>query len=471
MTDRERPTLDDLRKRLTDSQRSILNEIWRYSREEKKTITAIALYNKFGKGVVESSLGALGGSIAFRNAGSGRKYYQLTFLGQLLSDLGRDAQQILETYLGYLHNRLALEPELDVITREDFERDLRFTDQELNLFKDILQSSPFWNRGNQSTGTVYVPADVDDLAVTDDVHRFLEEHALKNYDPDKPLDFSLGRDIPITNGEEETGSVRHLELSKTKLWILGLGAYGLYLLYIVSSEAGKHGGLYAFQYRSTWWMALGQTVWFLIAVLAALLLASVLGAQRFLGLLHDLMPFTRRLSLLKPIETEVNTTLTFNESEIEADSSRGGFSEETGLGFQLYLDYNESIKRVYNNAILQYRNSFYFSLIFATVGFGVIFYTLVFRNNGNTSWPAVVVSAVIEAVPALFFYLSDKARKQMIDVFVDLRHDNEVARAYELLRTLKNTERLEALKEEIIRHTLLADVPGKLPSTSKTPTH
>jgi hypothetical protein len=105
-------------------------------------------------------------------------------------------------------------------------------------------------------------------------------------------------------------------------------------------------------------------------------------------------------------------------------------------------------------------------LIFATVGFGVIFYTLVFRNNGNTSWPAVVVSAVIEAVPALFFYLSDKARKQMIDVFVDLRHDNEVARAYELLRTLTNAERLEALKEEIIRHTLFATSQERLASSN-----
>jgi hypothetical protein len=141
---------------------------------------------------------------------------------------------------------------------------------------------------------------------------------------------------------------------------------------------------------------------------------------------------------------------------------REEFSEQTGLGFQLYLDYNDSIKRVYNNAIVQYRNSFYFSLIFATVGFGVIFYTLVFRNNANTSWPAVVVSAIIEAVPALFFYLSDKARKQMIEVFVDLRHDNEIARAYELLRTMRDPQKLEALKEEIIRYTLLTNSHNRL---------
>jgi hypothetical protein len=96
-----------------------------------------------------------------------------------------------------------------------------------------------------------------------------------------------------------------------------------------------------------------------------------------------------------------------------------------------------------------------FQSSFSEVGFRVIFYTLVFRNYGNTRWPAVVVNAVIEAVPELFFHLTDKAHKQMIDVFVDLRHDNEVARAYELLRTMKNPDKLEGLKEEIIRHTLL----------------
>lgn len=469
MANKKHPSLNDLRKRLTNSQRLILNEIWHYWLHEKKVITAVALYNKFGKDVVDSSLSALGGSIVFRtgNYDSGRRYYQLTFLGRLLCDTGDKAQQLIEKYLEYLRTRLESEPEIAGITEEDLKVDARFTDEQLTLFGEFIVRSPFWNGSNDNANRRFnTPPDVDDLAVADDIHRFFEERTLKDYDAHRPLDFSLQVPLRGTNREVDAGGER-LELTKTKLWVLGLGAYVLYALYVVSSNAGKYvGGLYAFKYRETWWIVLGQTLWFLIAVLAALLLASVLGPERFLGL----FTFTRRLSLLKPIETEVTKTIAFDGSEIEADSSRGDFSEETGLGFQLYLDYNESIKRVYNNAILQYRNSFYFSLIFATVGFGVIFYTLVFRNNGNTSWPAVVVSAVIEAVPALFFYLSDKARKQMIDVFVDLGQDNEVARAYELLRTLKNTDRLEGLKEEIIRHTLLT-APQREVSINQTYKH
>lgn len=463
-------SLEDLRKRLTDTQRSILDEIWRYWREEQKIITAVALYNQFGKEVVESSVGSLGGSIAFRNGNeSGRKHYQLTFLGILLSASGPEAQQLLEKYLDYLHTRLASEPELSRITREDFERDLHFTDKQFDLFTKVLHRSPFWRGGGDSIGSFYLPYEVDDLAITRDIHNFLEERALRDYDPNKPIDQSLQLSLGKTIEGEEPERADQLQLTKTKLWILGLGAYVLYALYVVSSIAGRYpGGLFAFKYREPWWLVLGQTLWFLIAVLAALLLASVLGPAKFLDIVHILVPFTRRLSLLSPIQTKVPTTLTFNGSEIEGESARGAFSDETGLGFQLYLDYNESIKKVYNNAILQYRNSFYLSLIFATVGFGVIFYTLVFRNDGNTSWPAVVVSAIIEAVPALFFYLSDKARKQMIDVFVDLRHDNEVARAYELLRTLKNTDRREVLKEEIICHTLLKAPQEKSASIKPT---
>src|SRR2546423_15116521 len=112
---RSHPThLDELRNRLTDNQNSILNEIWRYWSEENKIITAIALYIKFGKKAVESSLQELGGSIVLRSGDAGRKYYQITFLGMLLTDAGRTSQQLLEQYLTYVHDRLALEPELGV---------------------------------------------------------------------------------------------------------------------------------------------------------------------------------------------------------------------------------------------------------------------------------------------------------------------------------------------------------------------
>jgi len=458
MTRKKRLTIDDLRAKLSANQRSILDDIWLCWQDDKKLITAVALYNKFGKEVVDSALTDLGGSIAFQIGNdSGRKFYQLTFLGILLTSIGPEGQTLISRYLTYVHDRLALDPELNRTTRDDFERDLGFTDPQYKLLIEILERSPFWQGANQSTGTIYVPADVDALATSDDIDKYLEERAFIDYDPSMPLKRQLEYQDPKKEEIASSG------LTRARFGVLAIGAYVLYFLYVISSEVGKQGGLYAFKYREAWWIVFGKTMWFLVTVLASLLLSSVLGVERFLSI----FPFTRRLSLLKPITTQAFEQGSFDDFEIKETDSGSRFSEETGLGFQLYLDYNDSIKKVYNNAILQYRNSFYFSLIFATVGFGVIFYTLVFRNNGNTNWPAVVVSAVIEAVPALFFYLSDRARKQMIDVFVDLRQDNEVARAYELLRTMKNPDKLEGLKEEIIRYTLLAPHRGGVQQTRK----
>src|SRR5690349_20563510 len=113
--------IEDLRSRLTDTQQAILNEIWHYWREKRKIITAVALYNKFGKDTVESALTGLGGSIVFRTGDRGRKYYQLSFLGKLLSSEGKEAQQLLEQYLDHIKGRLSLEPELGVVNRDDFE--------------------------------------------------------------------------------------------------------------------------------------------------------------------------------------------------------------------------------------------------------------------------------------------------------------------------------------------------------------
>jgi hypothetical protein len=192
MPDKKHPSLDDLRNRLTTSQRSILNEIWRYWLKERKTITAVALYTKFGKDVADVSLGTLGGSIVFRtgNYDTGRSYYQLTFLGRLLCDTGKEAQQLIEKYLGYLRTRLESEPEILGITDEDLKVDLQFTDQQMTLFTQNLERSPFWNGSNNNDNRrINTPPDVDDLSVAGDVHSFFERRALKDYDPDRPLDF------------------------------------------------------------------------------------------------------------------------------------------------------------------------------------------------------------------------------------------------------------------------------------------
>ena len=55
--------LNALRAKLSAEQRTILNVIWRYLRENKRWIPAVSLYKNFGGEAVDSILVPLGGTV------------------------------------------------------------------------------------------------------------------------------------------------------------------------------------------------------------------------------------------------------------------------------------------------------------------------------------------------------------------------------------------------------------------------
>jgi len=257
------------------------------------------------------------------------------------------------------------------------------------------------------------------------------------------------------------------QMTRTKAWILILGGYLIFFLFRLFSIAASPGfhlshilieerGLALLKYKDVWLFAFNSTLSIFPFVLASLLIVTIFGVDKTFSAFARLMPSPFNQLLLKPIDVEALEKSGTQKAEEYSLSGK----ETKSLGYQLHLDYHESIKRAYNNTIMQYSRSFYFSLVFAVVGFCLIAYALVFKIEANPNWPAVFVSAVIQSVPALFFYLSDRARRQMTQVFGDLRKDNEVSRAYELLDTIEDAQRREMLKEEIIRHTLISSRGG-----------
>jgi hypothetical protein len=263
-------------------------------------------------------------------------------------------------------------------------------------------------------------------------------------------------------------------ITRTKVWILILGGYLIFFLYKLFSVAaspesfnlfGDGRGLALLKYRDIWLSAFNSTLPIFPFVLALLLIVTIFGVDKTFSVFARFLPRPFNQFLLKPIDIEA---LEEPETQRGNESSLNTKDEIKGLGYQLHLDYHESIKRAYNNTIMQYSRSFYFSLVFAVVGFCLIAYALIFKMETNPNWPAVFVSAVIQSVPALFFYLSDRARRQMTHVFGDLRKDNEVSRAYELLDTIEDVQRKELLKEEIIRHTLISARGGMVSKPTAT---
>jgi hypothetical protein len=108
-----------------------------------------------------------------------------------------------------------------------------------------------------------------------------------------------------------------------------------------------------------------------------------------------------------------------------------GFDTSTRLQYRLSKDYHQQ-------CLAQSRMSFWFSLIFASLGFLIISASVIaaVSNRAATAQPqpifALVAGTIIDAVSALFFVQSNKARKQMAEFFDKLRADQKLQDALDL---------------------------------------
>jgi xanthine/uracil/vitamin C permease (AzgA family) len=105
-----------------------------------------------------------------------------------------------------------------------------------------------------------------------------------------------------------------------------------------------------------------------------------------------------------------------------------------------------------NHALTRANISFWFSLIFASIGFGVIIFAFA-THTADDIWGTVIKAtsgAVIDAVSSLFFVQSTNAQKAMSEFFEKLRLDRLNAEARELLNGIENAERRDQLKAQLV---------------------
>ncbi len=111
-----------------------------------------------------------------------------------------------------------------------------------------------------------------------------------------------------------------------------------------------------------------------------------------------------------------------------------------------------ALAKYYNHALIRANISFWFSLVFASIGFGVIIFAFATHNSGDI-WGTVVKAAsgaVIDAVSSLFFVQSTNAQKAMGEFFEKLRLDRLNAEARDLLNSIGDPERRDQLKAQLI---------------------
>ena len=106
----------------------------------------------------------------------------------------------------------------------------------------------------------------------------------------------------------------------------------------------------------------------------------------------------------------------------------------------------------YNQALTRATVSFWFSLIFAAIGFAVIIFAFATHEAGDIGGTALKLTsgAVIDAVSSLFFIQSTNAQKSMGEFFEKLRLDRLNAEAREMLGEIENAERRDQLRSQLV---------------------
>jgi hypothetical protein len=110
------------------------------------------------------------------------------------------------------------------------------------------------------------------------------------------------------------------------------------------------------------------------------------------------------------------------------------------------------LKEYHSQGIAQSKISFWFSLIFATLGFAVIISgVLAFQADKEFSKQAasfitLIAGAIIDAVSGLFFVQSNKARELMSEFFDKLRADRKLEESLRLCNDITNPDLRDRLR-------------------------
>ena len=111
-----------------------------------------------------------------------------------------------------------------------------------------------------------------------------------------------------------------------------------------------------------------------------------------------------------------------------------------------------ALANYYNQALSRARVSFWFSLVFASLGFGVIIFAFITHSAGDVAGTIVKVASgtIIDAVSSLFFIQSNAAQKAMGEFFEKLRLDRLNAEARDMIREIEASGMRDELRAQLI---------------------
>jgi len=123
----------------------------------------------------------------------------------------------------------------------------------------------------------------------------------------------------------------------------------------------------------------------------------------------------------------------------------------------------QQLAKYYSQVLGQSRVSFWFSLIFASLGFAVIIAAALMYSEKTTgsSIASFVAGVIVDAVAALFFVQSRESQKAMAEFFDKLRIDRERLESRRMVEMVSDPVAKDAARLQLALH--LAGVPeGKV---------
>jgi hypothetical protein len=145
-------------------------------------------------------------------------------------------------------------------------------------------------------------------------------------------------------------------------------------------------------------------------------------------------------------------------------------SEMSSLPFENKISFETSkLSEYYSQILTQSRISFWFSLLFASIGFTIITWGVVSISTDdlNGSIITIISGTVVDSISALFFIQSKNAQKAMSLFFNKLRMDREVMEALNMCETISNEQLKDSTKVKLALH--LAGVSdSSIASNNKT---
>ncbi|SRR5260221_4559169 len=110
-----------------------------------------------------------------------------------------------------------------------------------------------------------------------------------------------------------------------------------------------------------------------------------------------------------------------------------------------------NVDEYHQQSISQSRISFWFSLVLATLGF-IIIATSVFTFADKANYLGIVAGTIVDAVAALFFHQTNRARALMADFFDRLRTDRKLEESLKLCSATSSSVLQDALRVRLALH-------------------